>query len=65
MDEFFSVYEKEADVGKRKMMAFERKGIDVCDFSTSYRACVPGARRCEAVLVEERIEEVKSKHSVM
>lgn len=41
------------DVGKTKVMVFERKEVKVCDFSVPYRVGEPTAGRCE-VFLEER-----------
>ncbi len=46
------------NVGNSKVMVFERKEVEVCDFNTYYRVNVPVVGRCEVVL-GERTEEVK------
>lgn len=53
VDEYYSAYLKwkqRVNVGKSKVMAFEREG-EVCDISSPYR--------CEIVLDGERTEEVQ------
>ncbi len=46
------------NVGKSKVMAFERKEIEVVDFGNSYRVSVPVDDRCEIVMGGERMEMV-------
>ncbi len=44
------------NVGKSKVMAFERKEVHVVGFSNPYRVSVPVVGRCEVDLGGERIE---------
>ena len=46
------------NAGKSKVMVFERKEIEVCDFSMPYRVEVPAVRRCDIALGGEKMEEV-------
>ena len=41
------------------MMVFERKEVEVVDFSTPYKVNMPIVGRCEVVLGGEKMEEVK------
>ena len=50
--------ENKVNVGKSKVMVFERKEVEVCKFRTPYRVSVPAERKCGIVLVGERMEEV-------
>ncbi len=62
VDEFYSVCVRRmlgVNAGKNKMMVFERKEVEVVDYSNPCRVCVPVARRCEVHLGGERMEEVK------
>ncbi len=50
VDEFFSVCVRRklrVNVGKNKVMVFERKEVEVVDFINPYRVSVPVAGRCE------------------
>ncbi len=46
-------------VGKSKVMVFERKEVEVVNFSNPYRVSVPVAGRCKVDFGRERMEEVK------
>ncbi len=62
VDEFYSVCLRrklKVNVGKSKVVVFERNEAEVCDFRTPYRVSVPAAGGCEVVLGGERTEEVK------
>ncbi len=53
VDEFYRVYVKRklrVNTGKSKVMVFERKILEMLDFSTPYRVNVPAAENCEIVL---------------
>lgn len=41
------------------MIVFERKVVEVCDYSMPHRVNVPVAGRCEVFLEGERMEEIK------
>ena len=38
------------NVGKSKVMVFERREVEVVDFNTPYGVSVPAVGRCEVVL---------------
>ena len=62
VDEFYSVCVRRklrVNGGKSKVMVFERREVEVVDFSNPYRVSVPVAGRCEVELGGERMEEVK------
>ncbi len=62
VDEFCNVCVRRkltVNVGKSKMMVFEREEVEVVDFSNPYRVSVPVAGRCKVDLGGERMEEVK------
>ena len=44
---------------KSKAMVFERREVEVLEFSTLYRVNVPVVKRCEVVLGGEKMEVVK------
>ena len=61
VDEFYNVCRRrklKVNVGKSKVMVFERKEVEVCKFRTPYRVSVPVERRCGLVSGGERMEEV-------
>ncbi|KAK3893161.1 hypothetical protein Pcinc_003002 [Petrolisthes cinctipes] len=62
VDEFQSVCKRrklKVNVGKSKVMVFERAETEVIDFATPYRVAVPTGTKCEITLRGERMEEVK------
>ncbi len=62
VDEFYRVCVRRklrVNTGKYKVMEFERKEVEVLDFSTLYWVNVPLAESCEIVFGEERMEVVK------
>ena len=53
VDEFHKVCLRrklKVNAGKSKVMVFERKEFEVCDFATPYRVELPAGRRCNIVL---------------
>ena len=62
VDEFYSICTRrklKVNAGKCKVIVFERKEVNVSYFDTPYKMRVPAVGRCEVVLEEETIEEVK------
>ncbi|KAK3896274.1 hypothetical protein Pcinc_000018 [Petrolisthes cinctipes] len=62
VDEFQSVYKRrklKVNVGKSKVMVFEKTKTEVIDFATPYRVAVPTGTECEITLGGERMEEVR------
>ena len=56
VDEFYSVFmarKLKENVGKNKVMVFERRELVVVDFNTPYRVSVPAVGRCEVDLGRE------------
>ena len=51
--------EDEVNVGKSKVMVFERKEVEVVNFGNPYRVSVPVAERCKIVMGGEGMEVVK------
>ena len=61
VDEFHKVCLRrklKVNAGKSKVMVFERREMEVCDFSMPYRVEVPAVRRCNIALGGEKMEEV-------
>ena len=62
VDQFHSMCSRrklKVNTGKSKVMAFERKEVEMVDFGNPYRVSVPVDERCELVIGGERMEVVK------
>ncbi len=61
VNEIYSVCKRrklKVNAGKSKVMVFERRGVEVVDFNTTYRVRLPAVARCRVMLGSEEMEEV-------
>ncbi len=61
VSEFFSVCKRrklKVNVGKSKVMVFERREEEVINFNTAYRVRLPAVVSCRIMLGSEKMEEV-------